>query len=302
MRCGTRPAPTASRSAPSDVGTRHKTTYYAPLVDVHVIVAGLLLSSLDRVAGAIAHRGGSKLRPENTLAAFDHARRARRRRLECDVHLSRDGEPVVIHDRDARSDDGRDRPGVAPARPTSSARVDAGVRFGAGRRVSVPRRAASACRGSPTCSTGYRRAADRRRDQGRRRRRSAERSLGVIRDAGAAEPRDLRRLQPRSCSSACAGSRRDMPTSASRDEARSRAAPVGDSAGARGRRGFRLFQVPFRLARPADASVAVFVRAARRAGLPVQAWIVDEADDMRRLIDWGVTGIISDRPDRARGG
>jgi glycerophosphoryl diester phosphodiesterase len=31
----------------------------------------------------------------------------------------------------------------------------------------------------------------------------------------------------------------------------------------------------------------------------VQAWVVDEADDMRRLIDWGVTGIISDRPDIA---
>jgi len=31
----------------------------------------------------------------------------------------------------------------------------------------------------------------------------------------------------------------------------------------------------------------------------VQAWIVDDADVMRRLIGWGVTGIISDRPDVA---
>jgi glycerophosphoryl diester phosphodiesterase len=43
----------------------------------------------------------------------------------------------------------------------------------------------------------------------------------------------------------------------------------------------------------------VFVAAARRSGLPVQAWIIDEAEDIRRLIDWGVTGIISDRPDTA---
>jgi glycerophosphoryl diester phosphodiesterase len=42
-----------------------------------------------------------------------------------------------------------------------------------------------------------------------------------------------------------------------------------------------------------------FVRAARRAGLPVQVWIVNEADEMRRLLGWGVTGLISDRPDVA---
>src|SRR5262245_7243111 len=46
----------------------------------------------------IAHRGGSKLNPENTMAAFDHAVALGVDGLECDVHLSRDGEPVVIHD------------------------------------------------------------------------------------------------------------------------------------------------------------------------------------------------------------
>jgi glycerophosphoryl diester phosphodiesterase len=42
-----------------------------------------------------------------------------------------------------------------------------------------------------------------------------------------------------------------------------------------------------------------FVAAAQRAGVPVQAWIVDDPDDMRRLVEWGVTGLISDRPDVA---
>src|SRR6187402_2293497 len=49
-------------------------------------------------AAAIAHRGGSKLRPENTLVAFDHAASLGVDGFECDVHLSRDGVPVVIHD------------------------------------------------------------------------------------------------------------------------------------------------------------------------------------------------------------
>ena len=47
---------------------------------------------------AIAHRGGSRLRPENTLAAFEHAVALGVDAIECDVHLSRDREPVVIHD------------------------------------------------------------------------------------------------------------------------------------------------------------------------------------------------------------
>ena len=55
------------------------------------------LLSLDEVS-AIAHRGGSKIRPENTFAAFDHAVALGADAIECDVHLSRDGEVVVIHD------------------------------------------------------------------------------------------------------------------------------------------------------------------------------------------------------------
>jgi glycerophosphoryl diester phosphodiesterase len=31
----------------------------------------------------------------------------------------------------------------------------------------------------------------------------------------------------------------------------------------------------------------------------VQVWTVDEEPDVRRLISWGVDGIISDRPDIA---
>jgi glycerophosphoryl diester phosphodiesterase len=45
-----------------------------------------------------AHRGGSKLRPENTLLAFDHGLALGADGLEFDVHLSRDGVVVIHHD------------------------------------------------------------------------------------------------------------------------------------------------------------------------------------------------------------
>src|SRR5258707_7534472 len=46
----------------------------------------------------IAHRGDSAHRPENTLAAFASALEIGAAIAEFDVHLTRDGEVVVIHD------------------------------------------------------------------------------------------------------------------------------------------------------------------------------------------------------------
>jgi glycerophosphoryl diester phosphodiesterase len=46
----------------------------------------------------IAHRGGARLAPENTLAAFRNALTLPVDAIEMDVHMSRDGFPVVIHD------------------------------------------------------------------------------------------------------------------------------------------------------------------------------------------------------------
>lgn len=45
-----------------------------------------------------AHRGFSGMAPENTIAAFEKALAAQADGIELDVHLSRDGQLVVIHD------------------------------------------------------------------------------------------------------------------------------------------------------------------------------------------------------------
>lgn len=47
-----------------------------------------------------SHRGGLTERPENTLAAFEHALRVGTQLLELDVHLTADAQVVVAHDLD----------------------------------------------------------------------------------------------------------------------------------------------------------------------------------------------------------
>src|SRR5262245_14064954 len=48
----------------------------------------------------IAHRGARALAPENTLEAFAKAAHLCCHMVELDVHLSRDGELIVVHDDD----------------------------------------------------------------------------------------------------------------------------------------------------------------------------------------------------------
>lgn len=56
----------------------------------------------------IAHRGASGVAPENTISAFKRAIELGADMIECDIHQTKDGEIVVIHDKNlARTTNGR---------------------------------------------------------------------------------------------------------------------------------------------------------------------------------------------------
>jgi glycerophosphoryl diester phosphodiesterase len=58
----------------------------------------------------VAHRGASQAHPENTLAAFRAAWERGVEAVELDVHVTKDGEVVVIHDDNTKRTGGVDRP------------------------------------------------------------------------------------------------------------------------------------------------------------------------------------------------
>lgn len=73
----------------------------------------------------IAHRGAGKLAPENTLAAFRVGASHGWRAFECDVKLSADGVPFLLHD--TQLDRTTPERGVAGERPWAElSRIDAG--------------------------------------------------------------------------------------------------------------------------------------------------------------------------------
>ena len=73
----------------------------------------------------IAHRGAGKLAPENTLAAFRVGASHGYRAFECDVKLSADGVPFLLHD--TRLDRTTPERGVAGERAWAElSRIDAG--------------------------------------------------------------------------------------------------------------------------------------------------------------------------------
>jgi glycerophosphoryl diester phosphodiesterase len=76
----------------------------------------------------IGHRGASAVAPENTMAAFREAIGVGADGIEFDIRLTRDGVPVVIHDRDLRRTGGLPH-GVAALTASELSKIDVGSWF-----------------------------------------------------------------------------------------------------------------------------------------------------------------------------
>jgi glycerophosphoryl diester phosphodiesterase len=258
------------------------------------------------VAIVYAHRGGSKLRPENTILAFDHGLSLGADGLEFDVHLSRDGVVVIHHDTTLdRTTSGRGP--LAAMTADELGRLDAGYHFGP---PSPPdERSASAGQAAPYPFRGLAGGVP-RLDAVLRRYPAipliielkvnepelAHRTIDAIRAAGAVDRVVLGSFGTRvlRAARACEPAIR---TGSSREETRLALYRSWVRWPVRRPR-YREYQVP-ELAGTTRVVSPRFVKYAHAAGLLVKVWTVDEEADMRRLLGWGVDGIISDRPDIA---
>lgn len=230
----------------------------------------------------LAHRGLALEAPENTLLAFAHAVAAGAAYVETDVHASRDGVAVISHDPELDRVAGRagrvQQLSLAELRevdlgegqtfPTLAETLDVfpETRFN----IDVKVEAAVA----PTVE-----AVRRLRAEGR----------VLLTSFSDARRRRLARLVPGVATSAGVAG-----VLGTRLAAITRIAPLVRAA----LRGAGALQVPEHAGR-LRLVTAGFVRAVHRAGAEVHVWTVNETVDMRRLLDLGVDGLVTDRADLA---
>jgi glycerophosphoryl diester phosphodiesterase len=239
-----------------------------------------------------AHRGGAALWPENSLLAFRSALALGVDALEFDLHLTADGEVVVLHDPTLdRTSTGNGS--VRDLKLANLADIRLKTREGAVTGERVPTFAQVLDLVAPTSAEilpEIKVDANRQRYDG-----IEEKVLALIRARGLMTRttiqafqvetiRRVRELEPKA---------RTMLLVARGDVERDRARPAEAVRRAR-ELGATDLGMNHRLL---DADV---MSAARAAGIRVSAWNVNEEADIRRMIDLGVDVVMSDRPDLAK--
>lgn len=238
---------------------------------------------------AIAHRGTRYFHPENTMPAFQAAVDLGFRYLETDLHVTADGVVVCFHDDSVlRTTNGRER--VTAMTFDQLRALDAGYRFGAcngfparGKGIAVPSLEELAMTFPDSVLI-----LDLKQD-------GIEQSVADLIDrldlwdrliVGSFSDKRLQAFREitgeRTATSTGSGETYRVWWAARRGR------PVDTPADA--------LQVPitYRGIRVVDRKT---IDAAHAAGLQVHVWTVNKADQMNRLLDLGVDGIISDRID-----
>lgn len=268
-----------------------------------LLLLGLAVGGFSAVLGTVtaaapdmiaplfaAHRGGAALWPENSLLAFGHALALGADYLELDVHLSRDGEVMVIHDATLE----RTTTGSGPVRERSAAEL--------GALFLKDRSGAVTAEPVPTLDQVVALAAAGKRqmlleiktDEKRRRYPDIEEKVFAVLDRHRFTPfaivmsfeaetwRRLRQLRPDARVGALYSARMLPASEIERELASLHPAGIG------------FVGLEQRLV---SADVA---RRARLAGLTLGVWTVNERDAIERFVGQGVGVVITDRPDLAK--
>lgn len=243
----------------------------------------------------IAHRGGSGLAPENTLAAFDAAARLGADALEIDVRRTRDGQVVVFHDGETTRLTGQ--AGTIEARTLGEVRaLDAGFSFSRDGGATFPFRGTGVT--VPTLADvlarhpALRLNIDAKTDDEPLARALAEvlATSGAVERACIGSFHDAQAERLGALLPACA---RFLPEQAATCHVM--AAKAG-SGGEGCPAGYDLASLPHRMGElvVVDQPVVAWFHA---RGVRVHVWTVDDAADMGSLLRLGVDGIVTDRPD-----
>ncbi len=225
-----------------------------------------------------AHRGASGHSPENTLLAFRYAFQLGADAIECDVQLSAEGAPVIIHD--ATVDRTTNGTGVVAQLSLAALRqLDAG----AGERIPELHEVLELCR-SEGKLVNLEIKADTEEEADKTARVVAEAlESGGYLDLALVSSFWLRIL------TTLKNAHPQIRTGTLHSGLRWRLLNIITAARATG----------------ADAihphvalTSRALVQAAHAVGLQVNPWTVDAPKDIKRLISWGVDGIMTNHPDR----
>jgi len=232
------------------------------------------------MTSVIAHRGASAYAPENTIAAFELARRQGADMIELDVQPTADGALAIFHDDTTERWDGRDRP-VARCTLADLQALDIG-----GERVTTLEETLAFARETGMALNVELKTAG-----------AGARCAALLRQFGLAEQTlvssfshaalaELRVADPAVRLGYLMGTRSYRPDVRARE-----LWPF-----------FALRSVRAVAWHPSSDLPALLpiIPLVRRAGYAVNVWTVDDPDLMRRLAAAGASGIITNRPDAAR--
>jgi glycerophosphoryl diester phosphodiesterase len=261
------------------------------LVAVTAVLGAATAAAQGMIAPLFAaHRGGALLWPENSLLAFRNALALGADYLELDVHLTRDGEVVVIHDPTLD----RTTTGTGPVRLRNLAELGA-LRLKDRGGAVVEERIPTLQQVVELTAAGKRQLLlEIKVDERRERYPGIEEKVFAVLDRHRFVPftvvmafegetwRRVRQLRPEARVAALYSARR-LP-----------AAAVGSELLVLGQAGVAFVGLEHTIV---TAEVA---QQARLAGLTLGVWTVNERGAIARFIDQGVGVVITDRPDLAK--